>query len=611
MCGIAGQLGGAPPEDRETATGPMIRALTHRGPDGVRLEDMAGASLAHARLSIIDLEGGWQPLHAAGGTVIGNGEIYNYVELARDFDLGDALATGSDFEPLLHLYAREGEAAFDRLRGMYALCLIGPDGRTWLARDPFGIKPLYIMEHGGGLAFASEPRAFFAAGMMQRVLDDGAARELLDLNYVLGESTPFQGLRRLAPGEVVEVRGGRIVSGHRKAAISLLPRRKDDGGGGSARSVETEGAQSGQLGAPSLAPPPPRYARSPSTALFGAGKERGLLKQLDAVLEDSVRVHQRSDVPYGLFLSGGIDSATIATLMARLNERPVTAFTCGFDAPGAKDERAQAERVARALNLDWRETRFGEEDFWRILPDVAWALDDPTADYATLPTYKLAEAAKGTLTVVLTGEGGDELFGGYGRYRRALRPAWLGGRPAEPRGAEPQVLAAWRDAARPPAGLTPLQQAQWADIATWLPNDLLLKLDRCLMAHGLEGRTPFLDPQVAALAWPLADRFKVRDGYGKWILRKWLERACPAAEPWAKKQGFTVPVDAWIAPRAADIAGRIGKVAAVRRLLGDEARTRMGEDGRRWPLLFFAVWALIHLERAQPKDALAAVVGEV
>jgi len=208
MCGIAGQLGGEDP-----AAEPMIRALVHRGPDGVRLEQAAGAALAHARLSIIDLEGGWQPLHAAGGTVIGNGEIYNYVELARDHGL--APATGSDFEPLLHLYAREGERAFERLRGMYALCLIGPDGRAWLARDPFGIKPLYIMEHKGGLAFASEPRAFFAAGLMQKVLDEDAARELLDLNYVLAERTPFHGLRRLAPGEVVEVRGGRIVSNYR------------------------------------------------------------------------------------------------------------------------------------------------------------------------------------------------------------------------------------------------------------------------------------------------------------------------------------------------------------------------------------------------------------
>jgi asparagine synthase (glutamine-hydrolysing) len=562
MCGIAGVLGPG------GSARSLIEALTHRGPDGIFVEDEAGRSLAHARLSIIDLEGGWQPLHAGGATVIGNGEIYNYVELTEEFDLKGRLATGSDFEPLLHIYGQEGPAAFRRLRGMYALCLIGADGRAWLARDPFGIKPLYLLERKGSVIFASEPRAFLAAGLIGAELSEDRARELLAFNYALGEETIFKGLRRLAPGEIVEVVDGRIVPRETQASVpARAPSRQDD--------------------------------------------EAHLLARLDAILEDSVRVHQRSDVPYGLFLSGGIDSAAIATLMARLSARPVTAFTCGFDAPGARDERAQAERVARALDLDWRETSFGEEDFWRILPQVAWAMDDPTADYATLPTYKLAEAAKGTLTVVLTGEGGDELFGGYGRYRRALRPAWLGGRPAEPRSPDAGVVQRWRAAAKAPAGLTRLQQAQYADIATWLPNDLLLKLDRCLMAHGLEGRTPFLDPQVAAFAFPLPDRMKVRGRYGKWLMRRWLERTCPAAEPWARKQGFTVPVEAWIEPRAAEIAARIGKVAAVRQILGDDLATSAftSPGGARWPLLFFAVWSLIHLEGASPADALAAVAG--
>jgi asparagine synthase (glutamine-hydrolysing) len=607
MCGIAGQLGGS-----DSRAPQMIAALTHRGPDGIRVEETAAAALAHARLSIIDLEGGWQPLHAAGSTVIGNGEIYNYVELARDHQLTDQLSTGSDFEPFLHLYAREGEAAFDRLRGMYALALIGADGRCWLARDPFGIKPLYVMEHAGGLAFASEPRAFFEAGLMARALDERAAAELLAFNYTLGAGTMFHGLRRLAPGEVVEVRDGRMVSGWRRkwlpsplAGEGVSRRLTDEGSKALATSNSSAASNARPLG-----PSSDRLRRPPSPARG----EGALLDALDQVLEDSVRVHQRSDVPYGLFLSGGIDSTTIATLMARLNERPVTAYTCGFDVAGAADERATAERVARALHLDWRETRFGEADFWRILPQVAWALDDPTADYATLPTYKLAEAAKGTLTVVLTGEGGDELFGGYGRYRRALRPAWLGGRPAEPRPDDPKLLARWRAEAVAPRGLTPLQQSQWADIATWLPNDLLLKLDRCLMAHGLEGRTPFLDREVATFAFPLPDRFKVRGRYGKWLLRKWLERHCPAAEPWARKQGFTVPVEAWIAPRAADIARRVGRVEAVRKLRTNEqvaAAFAPGPSGQRWPLLFFAVWSLIHLEGASPKDALFAVVGEV
>lgn len=563
MCGIAGLLGA------DGAVRPLIEALAHRGPDGIRTEQVAGGEFAHARLSIIDLEGGWQPLHAAGGAVIGNGEIYNYLELTEQFQLRDRLATGSDFEPLLHLYAQEGPAAFERLRGMYALCLIGADGRTWLARDPFGIKPLYVLELDQGLAFASEPRAFLAAGLVGAELSDAAAAELIGFSYTLGPETIFKGVKRLAPGAVVEVVGGRMVE---REVVKPL-----------------------------------------SSRLAKGGEEGDLLRQLDAVLENSVAVHQRSDVPYGLFLSGGIDSAAIATLMARLNARPVTAFTCGFDTPGAADERARAETVARALDLDWRETSFDEADFWRILPQVAWALDDPTADYATLPTYKLAEAAKADLTVVLTGEGGDELFGGYGRYRRALRPAWLGGRPAEPRPDDPAALARWRTVAKPPPGLTRLQQAQWADVATWLPNDLLLKLDRCLMAHGLEGRTPFLDPEVAAFAYPLPDRFKVRGRYGKWILRKWLETACPAAEPWAKKQGFTVPVDAWIAPRAAQIGARAAKLSAVRRVRPPEAVQAAFANGGpdRWPLLFFAVWSQIHLEGASPAEALEAVCGTI
>jgi len=345
MCGIAGVLHGS------VSARALIDSLQHRGPNGIRVEDMPGASLAHARLSIIDLEGGWQPLHAAGSTVIGNGEVYNYLELAQDFRLQDTLSTGSDFEPLLHLYAKEGPAAFDRLRGMYAFCLIGADGRTWLVRDPFGIKPLYILQKDGAVPFASEPRAFLEAGLIKAHASEPAVQELLAFNYTLGEDLIFEGVQRLAPGAIVEVVDGRLISHGRRPALPALPPRR-----------ETD--------------------------------QSALVKRLDAVLEDSIKVHQRSDVPYGLFLSGGVDSASVATLMSRLNERPVTAFTCGFDAPGAKDERAKAERVARALNLDWRETLFSEADFWEILPRVAWAMDDPTADYAALPTFKLAQAAR-------------------------------------------------------------------------------------------------------------------------------------------------------------------------------------------------------------------------
>ena len=577
MCGIAGVLGGA--KYVKDAAKPLIDTLQHRGPNGIRIEQVGDNSLAHARLSIIDLEGGWQPLHAAGSTIIGNGEIYNYLELAEQYQLKGKLKTGSDFEPLLHIYAQEGEKAFEKLRGMYAFCLIGCDGRTWIVRDPFGIKPLSITRNGLSLSFASEPRALFADRRTARMPRPEALEDLLALGYVAPDriygNTLWRGLEAVEPGEIDQV----ITGDREERMISPIPPKGE----------------------------PVR-------------DEEDALTRLDAVLQDSVMVHQRSDVPYGLFLSGGIDSATVATLMARLNERPVTGYTCGFDAPGARDERAQAERVAKALNLDWRETSFGEEDFWRIAPLVAWAHDEPTADYATLPTYKLAEAAKGTLTVILTGEGGDELFAGYGRYRRALRPRLLGGRPAEPQIDAPFLrdrghgaMARWRAAAKAPksmemAGLTALQRAQWGDITTWLPNDLLLKLDRCLMANGLEGRTPFLDREVAAFAFHLPDAMKIRDGKGKWLLRKWLERHCPDADPWGKKKGFTVPVASWIAPRAADLGPRIADLKTVSEVCRPEAVKAVFTDDtqahNRWPLLFLALWSLIHLESVAPAKAL-------
>jgi asparagine synthase (glutamine-hydrolysing) len=568
MCGIAGVIG------RPEGARALIEQLTHRGPDGIRVEEIKGHSLAHARLSIIDLNTGWQPLHAAGSTIIGNGEIYNYVELAEEFQLNGKLATGSDFEPLLHIYAQEGERAFDRLRGMYAFCLIGVDGRFWLMRDPFGIKPLYVKEEHDAVLFASEPRVFGAAAVNSEI-----ARQVAALHYSVETQTAWPGVRRLAPGEIVEVVDGKLKPLRRRAAI------------------------------------PGRRHRAGMPA--GSRRYDYVIAELDRVLEDSVHVHQRADVPYGLFLSGGIDSTTIATMMARLNERPVVAYTCGFTALSARDERAQAERVARALNLDWQETTFGEEDFWAIAPQVAWAMDDPVADYACLPTYKLAQAAKARLTVVLTGEGGDELFGGYGRYRRAMRPAWLGGRPAEPQidnVLSAAALDAWRRAARSDSNhLSGLQRAQWNDIATWLPDDLLLKADRCLMAHGLEGRTPFLDSEVAALAFHLPDNLKVRDRFGKYILRAWLERHCPAAEPWAKKRGFTVPVADWIAPRAGDLARTLSKVATVRAAC-DAATVQAifqneAHAASRWPLLFLGLWGLIHVEGAAPEAALAELIS--
>ena len=260
------------------------------------------------------------------------------------------------------------------------------------------------------------------------------------------------------------------------------------------------------------------------------------LDRLDRTLEDSVRLHQHSDVPYGLFLSGGIDSSAILALMSRLNERPVRTFTVGFSNAAVHDERDHARKVAKRVGAEHLEVEFSEDDFWRFLPQVAAAVDDPTADYAILPTWKLAREAARELKVVLCGEGGDELFAGYGRYRSQLRPWWQGGRTLRSKGIldglgllriEPKSWRDSLDAAQATATFphrTRLQIAQATDCADWLPNDLLTKLDRCLMTHGLEGRTPFLDREVAKVAFSLSDEMKIKKGLGKWLLREWLER---------------------------------------------------------------------------------------
>jgi len=320
-------------------------------------------------------------------------------------------------------------------------------------------------------------------------------------------------------------------------------------------------------------------------------------------------------------------------MMTRLAERRVAAFTVGFVESGLRrsavaDERAAARTAARRLGADLSEILFDESDFWRLLPEIAAAIDDPTADYAILPTYKLAAAARRQgLKVVLTGEGGDELFAGYGRYRSAMRPWWAGGRLPRARGLLDGLgvlrgeIAGWRDgiaaaeARSSDDGRSALQTAQAVDCADWLPNDLLLKLDRCLMAHGVEGRTPFLDPLVAALAFRLPDELKVRRGLGKWLLRQWLAEHLPEARPLAKKRGFTVPVGRWIARRAGEIGPLVAAAPAVRELCRPGAVERLftaAADRRAgraaWTLLFYALWHRRHIEGAAlPADTRTAL----
>ena len=571
MCGIAGMmtLNGAAPD--QAVLDAMLVALAHRGPDGHGQYVRDGVGLLQARLAIIDLTTGDQPLYEqpAGAALVANGEIYNYVELRAE--LADApFVTRSDCEPPLYLYRRLGPGYAERLRGMYAIALHDPaTGCLLLSRDPFGIKPLYFAETPAGFIFASEPQALLATGLLERRVRRGPRGELLQLQFTTGRETIFKGISRVLPGETLVLRQGRVVENLRREALPA-------------------GA--------------PIHLTEPEA-----------LQRLEAALTDSVTVHQRSDVPYGMFLSGGIDSSALLALMARMNSRPVQAYTVGFTGTGVHDERAHAAELCRVVGAKHVEVEFGEADFWSILPRVAAAMDDPVADYAVLPTWKLAREAARDLKVVLCGEGGDELFAGYGRYRAALRPWWRGGRVMRPKGIMDRLRLlrdqpkGWRDgiataeAMAASAGRSRLQAAQAVDCADWLPNDLLTKVDRCLMAHGLEGRTPFLDPVVADLAFRLPDGLKVRHGQGKYLLRQWLATALPAAQPFSKKRGFTVPVGEWILARGTALGPLVAAQAGIAEIAdADTVRTLYARGGKHegqaaWTLLFYALWHQHHI----------------
>jgi len=570
MCGIAGIALAAGRGPDLATLGRMTDALAHRGPDGHGHHVSGPVALSQTRLAIIDIEGGDQPLFAGPAALVANGEVYNYRELRADNAL--ACATGSDCEPPLHLWRRDGLRFIDGLRGMYAIAIHDRAARrVVLARDPFGIKPLYMAAIPGGLAFASEPAAILATGLVQPRIRAERRDELLQLQFTTGAETIFEGITRLLPGEAVVLGDGAVLERARRAALP-------------------EGGPE-------------------------AITEEAALDRFGTAFRESVEMHQRSDVPYGMFLSGGTDSAAVLAMMARLNDRPVLAYTAGFDVPGSVDERERAAHVARAAGARHATITVSEAEVWRHLPEIVGCMDDPAADYAIIPTWFLARRAREEVKVVLSGEGGDELLAGYGRHRAAMRPWWLGGKAMRAHGAfdrldvlrEPPRL--WRDgiAAAEAAAATPvrtrLQAAQALDIADWLPNDLLTKLDRCLMAHGVEGRVPFLDEAVAQACWRLPDSMKVRDGRGKWLLRQWLAREFPAADSFARKQGFTVPVGAWIAGAADRLAPLVAAQPGVAEIARPDrilplfrAAAGKREGFAAWSLLFWALWHARHVE---------------
>jgi asparagine synthase (glutamine-hydrolysing) len=349
MCGIAGLM----TRDGSTPDANILHAfeatLAHRGPDGQGRYLAGGIALVQTRLSIIDLDTGDQPMFEQGAAddqaavLVGNGEIYNYREL-RDGLADVKFATRSDCEPPLYLYRRHGLDFARHLRGMYAFAIYDPEPkRLVLSRDPFGIKPLYYVETADCFAFASEIQTLVGAGLVAPEINPSARDELFQLQFTTGAETIVANVHRLAPGETIAVEGGRIVE---RRTITALP-------AGGPQDISEEQA----------------------------------LRRLEDALMQSVDFHQRADVPYGMFLSGGIDSSALLALMARLNDTPVRAYTAGFPGTGATDEREHARAVAEAVGAEAIDVSVTEADFWRDLPAIAAAMDDPAADYAIVPTY--------------------------------------------------------------------------------------------------------------------------------------------------------------------------------------------------------------------------------
>src|SRR4051812_43217124 len=556
MCGICGIASATAPS--LDAVRAMSRALRHRGPDSAGEVATGPVALAARRLAIIDLEHGDQPIATEGDavTVVQNGEIYNHRELAAQLR-GHAFRTRCDTEVIGHLYEEHGLRAFERLRGMFAIALWDArERRLVLARDRFGIKPLFHARlRDGGFAFASELRALARAPGFGRELDPAALEAYLAFNSIPGPLTAYAAARKLRPGHWLtwDARTGAVETGRwaRPAPVAA----------GAVR-------------------------REPASALADELRER---------LRDSVRAHLVSDVPVGVLLSGGIDSSALTALAATESRERVQTFSIGFK-ERSFDELAQARLVARRYGTDHHEL-IVEPDAARLLPEIVRAADEPLGDSSALPTYLVSQLAAQHVKVVLSGEGGDELFGGYETYAADLLAARVGPLarrlaplverlpsgnarvpldyklkrfervahlepleahhgfkeifgPADRRAllgaATTDPLAPYRERWAQTAGAEPLARLQDVDLGLYLVDDLLLKTDRMSMAHSLEARVPFLDEHVAELALALPTRQKVLGLAKKRLLRRAVAPLVPREIVRGRKRGFSIPAAAWL-----------------------------------------------------------------
>lgn len=548
MCGIVGftETTHDPAAARRTVQ-QMANLIRHRGPDGEGLYADDRAALGHRRLSIIDLEGGGQPMFNEDGTlvVVFNGEIYNYPELARQLSAaGHTFATHSDTEVLLHGWEQWGKALPGKLRGMFAFVLWDrTTGTLFGARDLFGIKPLYYYRKGELFLFASEIKAFLAHPGFEKRFNEDRLPDYLSMEYLPGDETLFTGVYELRPGFSFLWREGRL-------------------------SLERYGKIRYRI----------RQDRSPAE----------WAEAIDKAFTDSVAAHRLADVEVGCFLSGGVDS-TLTACKAAQQQEGLQCFSVGY-AEQAYSELPAAREAAQALGMPCTETTVSADQFFAANRAIQWYLDEPMPNPAEVPLYFLCQSARQRVKVVLSGEGADELFGGYPLYCQGVHmQAWqhlprglrrLLGRCAPGcgflrRGAQSR----WQRCARAnyvfespeererylkrkfssqtPArrfkpyfdkvrGLDEATALQWVDLQTWLPRDILRKADRMSMAHSLELRVPFLDREVLAVAMELPRTKRCTRRKTKVALRAAAERSLPPALAGRKKRGFPVPLAQWL-----------------------------------------------------------------
>ena len=582
MCGIAGFAGWSPRRDAASALRSMCDAIRHRGPDDAGYFVEPGIALGMRRLSIIDRAGGKQPIENEDGsiTVVFNGEIYNHHELrARLEHRGHHFKTKSDTETLVHLYEEYGDALVTELRGMFAFALWDARRqRLVIARDRLGIKPLYYWPLGEGLAFASEIGALASLTDLPPI-DPSSIARYLAFGYVPEPGSIYAAIKKLPPAHVLSwtAPSGSCI---RRYWSPVVDERRDI-------------------------------------------DEREAVEELKRLLNDAVRSHLESEVPLGAFLSGGIDSSTVVALMTRSSERQVQTFAIGFDDPTA-NEAPYAASVARALGTKHREVVV-RPDVEALIDDIVGFFDEPFGDSSAVPTFLVSRLAKEHVTVALSGDGGDELFGGYTRFERTLNgrelpeharrilratarylPHVTPGRArlldlgrarqgryvttvALPLESLEGGLAAPTVAARVGSFTSLLDpwfkeaaqrdfatQMMLVDTLTYLPGDILTKVDRTSMSVSLESRVPLLDHPLVEFAMSLPSRLKIRRNSGKWILRQAIAELVPRAVLDRAKHGFSMPIGRWMrGPLRYRIDGLLRPASSVREFVDAKALRRI------------------------------------